>query len=159
MATVKSPSSTNSPAHPLTETLYEQDFNLWLTATIRSLKEGKLLEVDYLNLIEELESMGRSEKNALKSNLRILLMHLLKYQFQAEKRTNSWRYTITEHRQRILDTLATSPSLRNFLEQEFEACYLNARRLAADETGLSINQFPEASPFSVDDVLEIDFLA
>lgn len=150
MVAVKSPSSTQA--------LYEQDFNLWLIETVQSLKQGKLLEVDYLNLIEELESMGRSEKNALKSNLRILLMHLLKYKFQSEKRSNSWRYTITEHRQRILDTLETSPSLKNFLAQEFEQCYLNGRRLAADETGLNPNQFPDTSPFSIDEVLELDFL-
>ncbi len=92
------------------QVLYDQDFNLWLAETVRSLKEEKLSEIDYGNLIEELETMGRSEKNALKSNLKILLMHLLKYQFQPKKRTNSWRYTITKHRQRILDSLEISPS-------------------------------------------------
>ncbi len=68
------------------QVLYDQDFNLWLAETVRSLKEGKLSEIDYGNLIEELETMGRSEKNALKSNLKILLMHLLKYQFQPKKK-------------------------------------------------------------------------
>lgn len=141
-----------------TQVLYGQDFHLWLAETVRSLKEGKLLEVDYENLIEELESMGRSEKNALKSNLKILLMHLLKYQFQPDKRTNSWRYTITEHRQRILDTLEISPSLGRFLEEEFGRCYQNARRLAADETGIAIQNFPENSPFTISESLELDFL-
>lgn len=144
---------------PLTvKNLYDQDFNLWLEQTIRSLREGKLLEVDYDNLIEELESMGRSEKNALKSNLRILLMHLLKYKYQPEKRTNSWRYTITEHRQRIRDSLETSPSLKPFLDTVFEKCYQDASKLASDETGLSIETFPQACPFACEDVLNLDYL-
>jgi len=91
--------------------LYERDFYLWLQTTINLLKEGKFSEIDLENLLEELESMGRSDKNALKSNLRVLLMHLLKYKYQPEKRTNSWVYTIREHRKRIRDTFKTSPSL------------------------------------------------
>ncbi|ACK66940.1 protein of unknown function DUF29 [Rippkaea orientalis PCC 8801] len=135
---------------------YDQDFNLWLENTINSLKEGKLLEVDYDHLIEELEGMGRSEKNAIKSNLRILLMHLLKYQYQPEKRSNSWRYTITEHRQRIRDSLETSPSLIPFLKEIFDKCYQDSRRLASDDTGLSINNFPPDCPFTFDEVLYLD---
>ncbi|MGB2923861.1 MAG: DUF29 domain-containing protein [Limnothrix sp.] len=141
-----------------TARLYEQDFQLWLAKTVQSLRDGKLLEVDYENLIEELENMGRSEKNALKSNLRILLMHLLKYQHQPEKRSNSWRFTITEHRQRITDSLETSPSLKLFLEAEFENCYQKARRLAADETGLPQNTFPTNAQFSSVEVLDQDYL-
>ncbi|EAZ89912.1 DUF29 domain-containing protein [Crocosphaera chwakensis] len=141
-----------------TKTLYDQDFNLWLETTINSLKEGKLLEIDYDNLIEELEDMGKSEKNALKSNLKILLMHLLKYKYQANKITNSWRYTITEHRQRIRDSLENSPSLNPFLREIFDKSYEDARRLAADETGLPINQFPQDCPFVLDDILNLDYL-
>lgn len=141
-----------------TTNLYQQDFNLWLETTIHSLKEGKLLDVDYKNLIEELEAMGRSEKNALKSNLKILLMHLLKWQYQPEKRSNSWRYTISEHRQRIRDSLETSPSLNNFLIEIFDKCYQDGKRLASDETGLAINNFSEDCPFVLDDVLNLDFL-
>ncbi|HBW56319.1 MAG TPA: DUF29 domain-containing protein [Oscillatoriales bacterium UBA8482] len=138
--------------------LYDQDFYLWLQTTINVLKQGKFAEVDLENLLEELESMGRSEKNALKSNLRILVMHLLKYKYQPEKRTNSWRYTITEHRQRLQDTLKTSPSLYRFFEEIFNESYQNARKLASDETGLSINEFTPESPFTVEEVLNPDFL-
>lgn len=142
----------------ITPNLYEQDFNLWLETTIDFLREGKLLEVDHEHLIEELESMGRSEKNALKSNFRILLMHLLKWKYQSQKRSNSWRYTITEHRQRIRDSLENSPSLKPFLREIFEKCYQDSRRLAADETGLSINQIPPQCPFELDDILNLDYL-
>ncbi len=138
--------------------LYEQDFYLWLQTTINLLKEGKLAEIDLENLLEELESMGRSEKNALKSNLKVLLMHLLKYKYQSQKRTNSWLYTIREHRQRLRDTFKTSPSLYRFFEEIFNESYQDARELAADETGLSIKIFPPESPFTVEEVLNPDFL-
>jgi len=140
------------------KSLYEQDFYEWLQTNINLLKEEKFAEIDLENILEELESMGRSEKNALKSNLRILVMHLLKYKYQPEKRTNSWRYTITEHRQRLQDTFKTSPSLYRFFEEIFNESYQNARKLASDETGLSINEFPPESPFTVEEVLNPDFL-
>lgn len=138
--------------------LYDRDFYLWLQTTINILKEGKFAEVDLENLLEELESMGRSDKNALKSNLKVLLMHLLKYKYQPEKRTNSWRYIILEHRQRLRDTFKTSPSLYRFFEDIFNESYQDARELGADETGLSINLFPTESPFTVEEVLNPDFL-
>ncbi|MGK7926168.1 MAG: DUF29 domain-containing protein, partial [Spirulina sp.] len=138
-------------------TLYERDFNLWLEETVMLLRDGKLFQVDRENLIEELESMGRSEKNALKSHLRILLMHLLKYRYQPEKRTNSWRYTITEHRQHLEDALETSPSLTPFLQDVLAKCYERSRKLAADETGLPLNIFPQDCPFLLEDVLAIDY--
>lgn len=139
--------------------LYEQDFYLWLQTNINLLKEGKFAEIDLENLLEELESMGKSDKNALKSNLRVLLMHLLKYKYQPEKRTNSWVYTIREHRQRIRDTFKTSPSLYRFFEEIFNESYQDARELAADETGLSIQIFPPESPFTEEEVLNPDFLS
>ncbi|MBD2179614.1 DUF29 domain-containing protein [Aerosakkonema funiforme] len=138
--------------------LYEQDFYLWLQTNINLLKEGKFAEVDLENLLEELESMGRSDKNGLKSNLRVLLMHLLKYKYQPENQTNSWNYTIIEHRIRLRDTFKTSPSLYRFFEEIFNESYQDARELAAAETGLSIKVFPSESPFTVEEVLNADFL-
>ena len=138
--------------------LYERDFYLWLQITINLLKEGKFSEINLENLLEELESMGRSDKNALKSNLRVLLMHLLKYKYQPEKRTNSWVYTIREHRKRIRDAFKTSPSLYHFFEDIFNESYQDARELAADETGLSIAIFTPDSPFTEEEVLNPDFL-
>lgn len=76
--------------------LYDQDFYLWIETTVKLLQENKFDQVDLLNLIEELECMGRSQKNALKSNLIIVLMHLLKYKYQPQKRSNSWLLTIFE---------------------------------------------------------------
>jgi helix-turn-helix protein len=116
------------------------------------------LQLFYENLIEELESMGKRDKNDLKSNLKILLMHLLKYKYQPKKVSNSWLYTITKHRQRIRDSLETSPSLKNFLREIIDKSYQDGMRLAADEMSLSINIFSQTCPFIFDDILDIDYL-
>ena len=102
--------------------------------------------------------MINTQKQPLQSNLKILLMHLLKYQYQPEKRTNSWRYTIIEHRQRIHRAFKNSPSLKRHFLQEFTDVYLEARKLAAVETGISIDTFPIASPFTTSQVLDEDYL-
>ncbi|HAC62596.1 MAG TPA: DUF29 domain-containing protein [Cyanothece sp. UBA12306] len=141
-----------------TTNLYDQDFNLWLEKTANLLKNRQLEELDYDNLIEEIEAMGRSEKRAIESNLVVLLMHLLKYKYQPKKRTNSWRYTIREHRRRIILSLEDSPSLKRYLADVFNSCYIYARQEAVDETGLSLGVFPLESPFSVEQTLNFEFL-
>lgn len=134
--------------------LYDQDYYLWLTTTAELLRENQLSALDITNLLEEVEDMGRSEKRALYSNLKVLLMHLLKYQYQPEKRSNSWVASIVEHQQRLRQALKESPSLRSHLTQIFNDCYQDARELAAAETGLSIDQFPPESPFSAENILK-----
>ncbi len=101
--------------------------------------------------------MGKSQKQRLSSNLRILLMHLLKWEFQSEKRTNSWKYTIIEHRRRILEQLEDSPSLKNYLNLKFEATYQKACKDASLEANLSLNIFPEKYPYKVEQVLDEDW--
>ena len=96
-------------------TLYEKDYYLWLNNTANLLREKNLAELDLPHLIEEIEDMGKRERRSLYSNLKILLMHLLKYRYQPEKRSHSWRYTIEEHRQRIAEALLDSPSLKGYL--------------------------------------------
>jgi len=79
---------------------------LWIETTTQLLKDQRFTEVDLANLIDEIEDMGKNQKHALESNLTILLMHLLKmhllkWQYQSDKRTHSWKFTIREHRQRL----------------------------------------------------------
>ncbi|SKB14179.1 conserved hypothetical protein [Planktothrix sp. PCC 11201] len=143
---------------PPLSSLYEQDFYLWIEKTIQLLNAEKLLELDRDNLIAELESMGRSEKRAIESNLRVLLMHLLKYQYQPERRSNSWLSTIIEHRIRISKELKASPSLKGYFEQIFDETYQDARILASVETGLSLDVFSLTCPLTSEQVLERDFL-
>ena len=138
--------------------LYDRDYNLWLEQTIQQLKEGLFDEIDLHNLIEELEGMSRSEKRAVYSNLKIVLMHLLKYRYQPSKRSNSWRSRIREHRQRLERAFEESPSLRGYFDDIFEKSYGDARKLAADETGLALEAFPAESPFSGEEALDQEYL-
>ncbi|WP_107670378.1 DUF29 domain-containing protein [Cyanothece sp. BG0011] len=139
-------------------TLYDTDFNLWIEATVKQLKSGDFNEIDLDNLIEEIEAMGRSEKRELKSRLAILIMHLLKWKYQGIKRSNSWLNTIREQRLQLSLLLQDSPSLKPLLEQEFEQWYNYAKKEAAKETKLSLNTFPESCPFTIEMVLDSDFL-
>ncbi len=138
--------------------LYEQDYYLWLQKTVKQLREGRLSEIDCVNLIEEIESMGRSEKNALVSNLQIVLMHLLKHKYQPEKRSNSWLFTIFEHRDSLLEAFEVSPSLKPYLTEVFAKCYTKARKKASLETGLPISTFPTESPFTPEETLDTEYL-
>jgi Domain of unknown function DUF29 len=138
--------------------LYEQDYNLWLETTINQLQTENFEQIDLINLIEELASMGRSDKRALESNLRVLLLHLLKYSYQPKKRSKSWLSSIIEHRIRIKKTLKESPSLNGYYAVVFDECYHNACQLAAVETGLSIDTFPSNCPFNQEEILIYNFL-
>ena len=100
--------------------LYDKDYYLWLEETIQLLQEGRLTDLDIFNLIEEIKDMGRSEKNALESNLIVLLMHLLKWKYQPEEQSGSWRGSIREHRRRILKAFKNSPSLKSYFEVVFD---------------------------------------
>ena len=137
----------------MSNNLYELDYYLWIEDVLKKIQEKRWDEMDWGNLWEEIDDMGKSQKQRLTSNLRILLMHLLKWEFQAEKRTNSWKYTIIEHRRRILEQLEYSPSLKNYLYSNFEATYQKARKDASLETNLSLNTFPEECPYTVDAIL------
>ena len=138
--------------------LYEQDFCLWVERALVLLREGNLRDLDLENLLEEIADMSNSQKQALESNLTIILMHLLKYKYQPNKRTNSWRYTIIEHRQRIRKAFKNSPSLKRHFLEEFADVYLDARKLASVETNISIDTFPLIGPFAADQVLDEDYL-
>ncbi|MBD2624901.1 DUF29 domain-containing protein [Trichormus variabilis] len=146
------------PTNLTNSNLYNQDFYLWIETTAKQLKDGKFAEIDLANLIEEIESMGRSEKRALKSNLLVVLMHLLKYKYQPEKCSNSWLSTIFEHRRRLKEDLTESPSLKKYFSEMFSECYQDARKQASLETGLSLDTFPVDSPFTTDETLNQDYL-
>ncbi|MDJ0730546.1 MAG: DUF29 domain-containing protein [Crocosphaera sp.] len=138
--------------------LYNKDYCLWLEETVQLLREGKLTELDVNHLIEEIEDMGISQKNALESNLIVLLMHLLKWKYQSDKQSGSWRRSIREHRRRILKAFRNSPSLKRYFEEIFNESYQEARKQAADETELSLNTFPETCPFKIEQILDPEYL-
>ena len=138
--------------------LYESDYCLWLEATAKLLRERRLNEIDFDNLVEEIEGMSRSERDALFSNLKVVLMHLLKYRYQPSRRSKSWRSSIREHRKRILRGFQNSPSLKPYFTEILAECYQDAREQAADETGLPLVKFPEQCPFSQEEILNTDYL-
>jgi hypothetical protein len=113
--------------------------------------------MDAINIAEELESMSISHHHALINRLKILLMHLLKWQFQSEKRSRSWKRTIIEQRQRIQQLLETSPSLKYQIDEKVPKAYEYAVALAAGETGLPKSTFPQLCQFTLEQILNEDF--
>ena len=137
--------------------LYENDYVLWVETIAQQLRSQSYDQVDWRNLIEEIEDMSRRERKALQSNLIVLLLHLLKWQFQAEMRSGSWGGSIVEHRQRIQDDLQDSPSLRSVLPEIWESAYRKAIARAVAEIGLAARTFPIDCPYQLEDVLDDSF--
>ena len=141
-----------------TGSLHETDLNLWLEETVSLLRKGELVALDIDILAEEIEDMGRYDKRALEQNLIRVLQHLLKWQYQPQKRTNSWKASITEHSLCLNRAFKQSPSLRKYFEEVFADCYSDARLIAAQETGLQLDVFPEICAYSFLNVLNPQYL-
>lgn len=138
--------------------LYDADFNLWIETQVAALRDQHFEDLDFPNLIEEIEDSAKRDKRALRSHLKVLLLHLLKWQFQPANRSNSWNASIANARIEIEDILLDSPSLKTYLLTAVDKAYANARTLAAKETGLELQAFPESSPYRLSQILETDFL-
>jgi hypothetical protein len=138
--------------------LYGTDYVSWLEATAAALKRQDYGSIDWGNVIEEIEDMGRRERQSLKSNLVVLLLHLLKWQSQPHQQSNSWKASIVEHRQRLQDSLEESPSLKPYLKTILLRAYGNAVERAAAETGLAEATFPQACPYTISQMMAKDFL-
>ncbi len=142
-------------------TLYDADFSLWIQHTVEALKQQDFDRVDWDNLIEEVESMGRSEKRELKSRLLVILEHLLKLMFwESEKPQNArgWCNTVIEQRNQVDLILEDSPSLKPWLAESFATSYAKARQQTLQKYGLTEDWFPTQPPFSLEDVLNADWL-
>jgi hypothetical protein len=130
--------------------LYERDFCVWIEQQAELLRERRFDELDLANLVDEIEAMARRDKKAIKNNLVVLLTHLLKYEFQPEQRSSSWRGSIVEHRQRLRDDFEESPSLRPHAAEVFARAYADARERASAETGLPLRSFPRSSNYTLE---------
>ncbi len=135
-----------------TATDYETDFYQWTQQQAMLLRQGRLSRIDAANLAEEIESMGNSNRWALESFLSNVIMHLLKWKYQPERRCTSWKMTIRNGRIQIEKRLKNSPSLRPKVPEMIAGEYLPAREDAADETGLPLTTFPEQCEFSVEEI-------
>lgn len=140
------------------KTLYETDFLQWIETTVAQLKAQDYAHIDWENLIDEIEAMGKRECKSLKSNLTIVLLHLLKWHYQPERRSGSWKGSIVEHRRRIRDDLRDSPSLNPYLEEIFDECYEDAVEQAIAETDLPRETFPRSCPYTSAEALDSNCL-
>lgn len=136
-------------------THYEVDFHAWTQEQAEFLRAGKFDQLDLENLAEEIESLGRQERQELRSRLAVLVGHLLKWQFQPTGRGASWRATLKEQRRAIQRLLKENPSLQPYLIEAVADSYDGAVALAIRETGLE--EFPETCPYRVDQITSEGF--
>jgi hypothetical protein len=138
--------------------LHDTDFYAWTRQQVHLLQTGQLNALDVANLIDEVEDMGGSIRSQLESRLGVLLMHLLKWQFQPSHRGRSWQLTIKEQRRRIERLLRNNPSLKASLDTAIEEAYGDAVLMAAKETGLDEGAFPEKCPYPPEQILQANYL-
>ncbi|NDJ19837.1 DUF29 domain-containing protein [Myxacorys almedinensis] len=137
-----------------TTTLYDQDFYAWTQHQIELLRSRRLAELDIENLVEEMESLGRQERQELRNRLGVLLGHLLKWHYQPEARSKSWAATIQEQRRRIQRHLKENPSLQTYLLEAIDIGYEDGLDLVNRETSLDSKQLPQACLFSESEIFE-----
>jgi len=137
---------------------YEDDLFAWTQEQAELLRARAVEDIDWENLAEEIESMGRRDRRELKSRLRIILLHLLKWQAQPALRGASWRSTLRTQRREIRDLLTQSPSLRREVPDLVRDAYGDAVKDAIDESDLPAKAFPQTCAYEADQVLDEDFL-
>lgn len=136
---------------------YDLDFHAWAHEQADAARRRSADEIDWDNVAEELESLGKQQASELQSRYVVLLAHLLKWRFQPEKRGNSWRGTINEQRRQIAKHMRKNPSLKSVDEEEFGDAYDAARARASSETDLDEDVFPVEPPFTPEQARADDF--
>lgn len=138
-----------------TAILYEQDFYAWTQQQAELLRLGQLEALDVDNLVEELEATRQQLEQELDNRMGVLLGHLLKWHYQPEARSKSWRATIKEQRLRIARLFKKNPSLKTYLAEAIEFGYVLGLALIDQETPLDSNQLPQVCPFSTEEIFEL----
>jgi len=142
-----------------TLTSIDDDFALWAAEQAALLGGGRFDRVDIENVVGELEFLGNSQKSEIENRLKVLLTHLLKWQFQPTERSNRWMATLIEQRTEISEVVRRSPSLKHHPAQALGGrTYEIAMLRASGETGLPKSAFPETCPYSIEQILDPDFL-
>jgi uncharacterized protein DUF29 len=132
----------------------EADLYSWAVRQAELLRAGRLSEIDPAAIAEEIDDVGEEEYHRLESALRILMLHLLKWDHQPNRRSRSWTLSILEHRRRAQRQLRRSPGLKSELDEALTAAYEDARLEAASETGLPLSAFPANRPFDYEEIME-----
>lgn len=136
---------------------YEGDFYGWALQQAKLLRAGRLAEADVGNIAEEIESMGRGEKRELVNRLAVLLLHLLKWVHQPERRGKSWCLTIEEQRRQIGRHMGESPSLQPLVDQVLAEAYGDAVIRAERETDLPRDMSPWSCPYMFEQLMDANF--
>jgi len=136
---------------------YDRDFYAWATEQAALLRAGRLAEADVQHIAEEIETLGRGEKRELISRLAVLLLHLLKWAYQPERRGKSWRLTIEEQRRQLSRHLRDNPSLRASQDEAMADAYGDAVLRAERETDLPRDLFPWSCPYSFEQAMDDGF--
>jgi hypothetical protein len=144
-----------APSIPLSE-LYEADETAWLDRMATLVADGRTSEFDLPNLQEFLQSMAKRDRKEMTSRMRVLLAHLLKWTYQQDKRSKSWKLTILEQRNELEFDCTNSGTLRNYAEEELANIYPKAVIDAAYETGMEVSDFPAECPWTLDQLLADD---
>lgn len=137
---------------------YERDFALWIATQLEILRARKFEQLDLDNLIEEFDAMGKNHRRELKSRLQVLLIHLLKCQFQPDRKSRSWLDTLREQRAELASLLADSPSLRPHVAEVAATAYGSAVDRAVIQTRMDHRCFPPENPYTPDQLLDPDFV-
>ena len=137
--------------------LYEADFYAWTKEQASLLRQHQWSELDLLNLIEEIESLGKQQRQELRNRLSVLMGHLLKWEYQPQRRSRSWLATIRVQRRDTLRLLKDNPSLKSYLEDALLEAYENGRDLAMGETDLPEKTFPQKCSYSLTEILDHSF--
>lgn len=144
---------TNPQTAMPTPSLYETDFYAWTQEQASLLRKQRWSQLDLLNLIEEIESLGKQQRQELRNRLSVLIGHLLKWEYQSSSRSRSWLATIRVQRRDTLRLLKDNPSLKPYLEDALAEAYENGRDLAMGETDLPEQTFPIECPYSLTEIL------
>jgi Domain of unknown function DUF29 len=137
--------------------LYEIDFYAWTQQQAAFIRDGRWEEIDRSNLVEEIESLGKQQRQELRNRLGVLLGHLLKWQFQPSARNRSWLSTLRLQRLEIIDLLDDNPSLKPYLEEAIDRAYLRGLAIAIDETNLPDQAFPATCEYTLTEILDRQF--
>ena len=137
--------------------LYNTDFYAWTQYIKNKIANHTLSDLDTKYLLEEVESMGISELKELESRLEVLLVHLLKWQYQKNLICNSWKYTIKEQRNKIKRRLKKTPSLKSKFDNMLRYVYEDAIIATCKETGLEEEIFPNKNPYTKKNIMDDTF--
>ena len=133
---------------------YDRDLYSWAVEQAALLRAGRIAEADALNIAEEIDDVGNEQYDKLESALRIILLHLLKWDYQPERRSRSWWASISVHRKRVLHVLRKNPGLKPLIEEAIVEAYETARIEASAQTSLEDDVFPPDCPYSWQQIME-----